>query len=141
MGSPAGFLAMNTVAKKYVWKARKLSWPGPPAGSGDSMVTSRLLGSGGSAFLWPVARSLAIGFFRCCARTGLNAFAVGSPWRGFSWSGCEPVLAKGFLDAPGAGGPDALVDRQRGPQVRGGLAGVAVLEVSAAGAFQAACLL
>jgi len=41
-----------------------------------------------------------------------------------------------FLDAPRGGGADALVDRQRLPQVRGGLAGVAVLQVALAESFQ-----
>ena len=41
-----------------------------------------------------------------------------------------------FLDAPRGGGADALVDRQRLPQVRGGLAGVAVLQVALAESCQ-----
>src|SRR5262245_42851447 len=47
----------------------------------------------------------------------------------------------GLLDAPGGGGADALVDRERMPQVRGGLAGVGVLEVGLAESFQGACFL
>ena len=48
---------------------------------------------------------------------------------------------EGFLDAPCGGGADALVDRQCLPQVRGGLAGVAVLQVALAESFQGACFL
>ncbi len=51
----------------------------------------------------------------------------------------ELVVAEGFLDLPGAGSSDALVDRQCLPQVRGGLAAVAVLEVATADALQGAC--
>ena len=45
------------------------------------------------------------------------------------------MVLEGFLDAPRAGGADALVDRECLPQVRGGLAGVAAV----ADAFQGAC--
>ena len=37
-------------------------------------------------------------------------------------------MLENFLDAPGAGGSDALVDAEGVPQVGGGLAGVAVCE-------------
>ena len=47
-----------------------------------------------------------------------------------------PELDEGFLDAPGCGGCDALVDGQCLLQAGGAFAGVAVLEVAAAGAFQ-----
>jgi hypothetical protein len=46
---------------------------------------------------------------------------------------------KGLLDAPGGGGSDALVDRKRVLQVRGGLAGVAVVQVAVAESFQGTC--
>jgi hypothetical protein len=50
------------------------------------------------------------------------------------------VLLEGFLDAPGAGvGSDALVDGECLLQVHRGLAGVAVVEVAVADAFQGAC--
>jgi hypothetical protein len=53
--------------------------------------------------------------------------------------GCELVLLQGFLDAPGGGvGSDALVDGECLLQVHHGLAGVAVVEVAMAGAFQGA---
>ena len=45
---------------------------------------------------------------------------------------------EGLLDAPRGGGADALVDRQGLPQVRGGLAGVAVVQVGLAESFQGA---
>jgi len=48
------------------------------------------------------------------------------------------VPSEGFLDVLGGGGANALVDRQRLPQVRHGLAGVAVVEVAGADAFQGA---
>jgi hypothetical protein len=48
------------------------------------------------------------------------------------------VLAQGFLDAPGAGSADALVDRECLAQVRGSFTGVAVLEVGLADSFQGA---
>ena len=53
----------------------------------------------------------------------------------------ESVVAEGFLDLPGTGRSDALIDRQCLPQVRGGLTAVAVVEVTAADALQGACLL
>ena len=53
----------------------------------------------------------------------------------------EPVAAEGFLDLPGTGSSNALIDRQCLPQVRGGLAAVTVLEVGAADALQGACFL
>ena len=57
------------------------------------------------------------------------------------WGEREPVPAQGFLDALGAGASDALVDRECLPQVGGGFAGVAVLEVAVADSFQGACFL
>jgi hypothetical protein len=45
------------------------------------------------------------------------------------------------LDAPRGGGADVLVDRECLPQVRGGMAGVAVLQVGLAEPFQGACFL
>ena len=51
------------------------------------------------------------------------------------------MLPEGFLNAPGAWGSDALVDRERLPQVGGAFAGVAVLEVAVADSFQGACFL
>ena len=43
---------------------------------------------------------------------------------------------EGVLDAPRGGRADALVDRQCPLQVRGGLAGVAVVQVGLAEPFQ-----
>jgi hypothetical protein len=48
---------------------------------------------------------------------------------------------EGLLDSLGGGGADALVDRECLLQVRGGLAGVAVLQVALAESFQGACFL
>jgi hypothetical protein len=48
-------------------------------------------------------------------------------------------LAQGFLDALGGGTAGALVDRQYLPQVRGGFAGVAVVQVAVAQSFQGGC--
>ena len=45
------------------------------------------------------------------------------------------MVLEGFLDAPGAGGADSLVDAEGVPQVRGGLAGVAIYEASLAESF------
>ena len=50
-------------------------------------------------------------------------------------------MSEGFLDALGAGGTDALADRECLPQVLGGLAAVAFLQVAAADSFQGACFL
>ena len=50
-------------------------------------------------------------------------------------------LEEGFLDAPGGGGCDALVDGQGLPQEGGGFGAVAVVEVAVAGSFQGACFL
>ena len=49
------------------------------------------------------------------------------------------MLLEGFLNVPGAGGSDALVDRQR--LVGDTFAGVVGLEVAVADAFQGACFL
>src|SRR5262249_28302710 len=49
-------------------------------------------------------------------------------------------VVEGFLDAPGVGGSDALVDRERLPQLDGALAGGAVPDGAGADAFQGACL-
>ena len=58
---------------------------------------------------------------------------------GLRRAGCEPVLLEGFLDVPGGGmGSDALVDGECLLQVHCGLAGVAVVEVAVADAFQGA---
>src|SRR5262245_47377601 len=46
---------------------------------------------------------------------------------------------KGLLDAPGGGGSDALVDRKRVLQVRGGWARAGVVQVAVAESFQGAC--
>ena len=51
------------------------------------------------------------------------------------------VAAEVFLDALRIGGSDALVDRQCLPQLGGTFAGVAVLDMAAADAFQGACFL
>src|SRR5215475_14483128 len=67
------------------------------------------------------------------------ACTAGSRW--FRGGGCEPVLVEGFLDAPRGGGSDALVDRECLLQVGGGLAGIAVVEVAVADAFQGPCFL
>jgi hypothetical protein len=50
-------------------------------------------------------------------------------------------LEEGFLDAPGGGGSDALVDRQCLLEAGGSVADVLVLQVAAAGAFQGPCFL
>jgi hypothetical protein len=49
------------------------------------------------------------------------------------------MIGESFLDAPGVGGSDALVDGQCLLQAGAGFAGAAVLEVSVAGSFQGAC--
>ncbi len=51
------------------------------------------------------------------------------------------MVIEGLLDSPGGGGANALVDRECLQQVRGGLAGVAVLQVALAESFQGACFL
>jgi len=48
------------------------------------------------------------------------------------------VIGESFPDAVSGRSPDALVDRQCLPQVGGGLAGVAVLQVASAESFQGA---
>src|SRR5262249_40398688 len=71
----------------------------------------------------------------------LMAFAAGSRWLGLGGGECQPVALEGLLDAPRGRSADALVDRQCLPQVGGGLAGVAVVQVGLAGSFQGACFL
>ena len=64
---------------------------------------------------------------------------AGGSGPGLRRAGCELVLLQGFLDTPGGGvGSDALVDGECLLQVRRGLAGVAVVEVAVADAFQGA---
>ena len=50
------------------------------------------------------------------------------------------VVVKGVLNAPGAGGTDALIDLQGAPEVRGGF-GRVLVEKAAADSFQRACFL
>jgi hypothetical protein len=64
---------------------------------------------------------------------GLTALAAGELW--------DAVAAKGFLNAPGGWGADALVGRECLLQVRCAVTGVAVQEGSAADAFQGRCFL
>src|SRR5580704_15734007 len=52
---------------------------------------------------------------------------------------CHVMIREGLLNAPGAGGSDALVDGERLLQVGGAFLIVAVLEVAAADSFQGAC--
>ena len=52
-----------------------------------------------------------------------------------------PELGEGFLDAPGGGGCDALVEGEGLLQAGGGFAGVAVVEVAVSDAFQGPCFL
>src|SRR6202050_5795310 len=56
----------------------------------------------------------------------------------FPVTGCP---THSLLDALGAGGADALVDRECLPQGCDGLAGVAFLQVAVADSLQGACLL
>jgi len=49
------------------------------------------------------------------------------------------MAEEGLLDAPDAGGSDALVDGECLLQVGGSLAGMAVLEVATAESFQGTC--
>ena len=49
------------------------------------------------------------------------------------------MVTERFLDTLGLGASDALVDRERMPQVRGGFGRVAVLEVALADSFQRTC--
>jgi hypothetical protein len=65
----------------------------------------------------------------------LMAFAVVSRLLGLRGGGSQLVVLKGLLDAPCGGGADALVDRECLEQVRGGLAGVGVLQVTVAKSF------
>jgi hypothetical protein len=69
------------------------------------------------------------------------ALAASGRWREFCCDGCQPVKFEGFSDALGGGGSDALVDRERLLQAGGGFAGIAVLEMAVADAFQSACFL
>jgi len=68
-------------------------------------------------------------------------FAAGSRWMGLCRDGCQFVMIEGFLNTLGGGGADALVDRQCLPQVRGGLGGVAVVDVGVADSFEGASFL
>ena len=63
------------------------------------------------------------------------------PLAGMPLYGSQPVVLEGFLDAPGAGGADALVDAEGLPQVDSGLAGVAIYEADLAESFEGAGLL
>src|SRR5262249_11089963 len=59
---------------------------------------------------------------------------------GLSGAFRQAWVAEGFLDAVGTRGADALVDRERLPQVCGSLAGVALPEVNVADSLQGTCL-
>ena len=72
---------------------------------------------------------------------GLVAFAVGSRQLGLWAGGFQLVVLEGLPHSPRGGRADVLVDRECLLQVRGGLAGVAFLEVGVADSFQGACLL
>jgi hypothetical protein len=52
-----------------------------------------------------------------------------------------PDLVEGFLDAPGAGGADALIDGKCLFQAGGGFAGVAVMQVAVSDALPGSCFL
>ena len=91
--------------------------------------------------MWRWTIACLTGFLRCGGPVWLMGFDSGGRWLGF-WVGvCQVVVSDGFLDSPCGGGTDALVDRECLLQVRGALAGVAVLEVGPAESFQGACLL
>src|SRR5262249_51240863 len=82
----------------------------------------------------PVAAAAYL-IFRACPETGkiLSARNVALT----SFGGFRQVwAAEGILDALGAGGADALGNRERLLQVRGGLGGVAFSKVAVADAFQ-----
>jgi hypothetical protein len=55
--------------------------------------------------------------------------------------GSYPVASQYFLDAPGAGSADELVDREGLPQVRGTFLRHAFLKVGAAESFEGGCFL
>ena len=57
------------------------------------------------------------------------------------WGWLWPGLAQGFLDTPGAGCSETLVDGEGLLEVDGGFAGKAVLEVGVADSFQGSCFL
>src|SRR5215475_1070501 len=69
------------------------------------------------------------------------AFAVWAPLSGAGGNGGQLVVLEGLLDAPCGRRTDALVDRQRLPQVRDGLAGVSVPQAGLPEPFQGACFL
>ena len=67
------------------------------------------------------------------------AFVAGIYWPRLGRGGYQLVVLDGFLDALCGGSADALVDGECLPQLRGGLAGVAVVRVGLAETFQGAC--
>ena len=91
--------------------------------------------------MWRWAVACLTGFLGCGGPVWLMGFVVGGRRLGFWVGGCQFVVSDGFLDSPCGGGTDALVDRECLPQVRGGLAGVSVLQVGLAEPFQGACSL
>src|SRR5271155_6050364 len=76
--------------------------------------------------------------FLGCGRARLMAFAVGRRWLRLGGGVCQPVVLEGFPDAPCGGGADALVDGKCLLQVRGGLAGAAIVSAGLAESFQGA---
>ena len=69
------------------------------------------------------------------------AFVAGILWPRLGRGGYQLVVLDGFLDSLCGGSADALVDGECLPQLCGGLAGVAVVQVGLAETFQGACFL
>src|SRR5262249_61708118 len=64
------------------------------------------------------------------------AFVAGIYWPPLGRGGYQLVVLDGFLDSLCGGSADALVDDECLPQLRGGLAGVAVVQVGLAESFR-----
>ena len=69
------------------------------------------------------------------------AFVAGILWPRLGRGGHQLVVLDGFLDSLRGGSADALVDGECLPQLRGGFAGVAVVQVGLAESFLGACFL
>src|SRR5262245_35584279 len=69
------------------------------------------------------------------------AFVAGIYWPRLGRGGYQLVVLDGFLDSLCGGSADALVVDGCWRQLRGGLAGVAVVQVGLAESFQSACFL
>src|SRR5215469_6787162 len=115
--------------------------PGPLASDPFWLRADRRLGAGGRRLVPPYTSGQIRPVMRAIRLSNDPIWAAGTRRRRIRLLRSQAVVAEGVLNALSPGGSRALVDAEGLPQVGGGLAGVAVLEVGPAESFQGACLL